>query len=191
MSYTPNVPQGNQQIAATQVPILNNFTYINTAMRIDHAWNGNEISGQADGSHQKISLPNQATDIVASGTGIASTIYAIGGNIYARNAATSSRNVVSGVSGTGTVFITASFTTVFAIPANCFGHVLLSQPGSGSATVFTFFSSSSVVYISYLASAVLTGFTTLNLINNSLNLQVNRANGANYTSTYKYIYWPI
>jgi len=188
MTYTPNTPQGNQQIAATQIPILNNFTYINTAMKIDHAWNGNEIGGQADGSHQKISLPNQATDISSLGTGIASVMYSIGGNIFSYNG---TKRPVSGVSGTGTVFIQNSFTTVFMIPADCFGHVLFSQPGTGSATVFTFFSVASVVYISYLSSAVITGFTTLNLINNSLNLQVNRANGVNYTSTYKYIYWPI
>ena len=79
MTYTPNVPQATQTIAFTQPIIEANFQYIDTAMKIDHAWNGNEINSQADGSHQKISLPNQPTDIASLSTGIASVIYAIEG----------------------------------------------------------------------------------------------------------------
>ena len=55
MAYTFNVPQANQQIAATQAPILANFTYIPQAIGTEHQWDaitpGNVI-------HLKCSMPN-------------------------------------------------------------------------------------------------------------------------------------
>lgn len=126
MAYTANVPQANQQISSTQAPILGNFTYINTAMQIDHAWNGNEINLQADGSHQKVSLPNQAVDITgALPTGIANIEYCIGGNLYAWDG--TNKQIVSGRVASGSVAFPTINTPVnltgAVLPNDCIGFV--------------------------------------------------------------------
>src|SRR5271166_5811673 len=123
MAYTPNVPQGNQQIASTQNPILQNFTFLNTTLQADHAFNGNEISSQADGTHQKISLPNQSADITgALPTGIAAVEYCIGGNLYTWNGV---KNPISGVSASGIFAMQTSFTTIITLPSDCIGFILI------------------------------------------------------------------
>src|SRR5574338_1201850 len=59
MTYTPNVPQSNQTIAQTTNPIKNNFTYLDTTLKVEHSFNGN-APGVADGTHLHTSMPNQA-----------------------------------------------------------------------------------------------------------------------------------
>lgn len=58
MSYTSNVPQATQTIAATQPLIQDNFGYIQTTQRVEHQWNGGPNGGQADGTHLKCSMPD-------------------------------------------------------------------------------------------------------------------------------------
>lgn len=66
MTYTPSVPQGNQTIASSTDPIRNNFTFIQTDMRVEHSFNGN-VGGLAEGVHLKASMPNAATPAVPAG----------------------------------------------------------------------------------------------------------------------------
>ncbi len=65
MPYTPNVPQANEQIADTQVPILQNFEYIQTTMQVEHQWNGGpNVTPTPDGTHLQVSMPAQASPSV-------------------------------------------------------------------------------------------------------------------------------
>ncbi len=188
MTYTPNVPQATQTIASTQGPIEANFQYINTAMRIDHAWNGNEINSQADGSHQKISLPNQPTDIASLGTGIASVIYAIGGNLFAYNGA---KQPITGTVVTGSITYTASPQTVATLPADCIGFALFSNTGGTVNIPYAFASAAGVLYVQ---SATFWNAPVVTATRSSLALQVQRVTAnqpIDFPGVYKIIYWAV
>jgi len=164
-------------------------------MKVDHAWNGNEINSQADGSHQKISLPNQPIDITgALPTGISAIIYAIGGSIFAWNGG---KRPISGVSGRGTIGITAAFQTIFTVPAECVGWVSIQTSPGGIGAPFTktyhFFTSTSSTPTELFDAAytVAGSFTVLTVAISGGNVQVARVGGVNYTAEFKYIYWPI
>lgn len=60
------VPQAGQTLAATQAPILNNFSTIDTAFSVDH------VSYQAatQGKHNKVTFPVQAATPTFSGSDI-------------------------------------------------------------------------------------------------------------------------
>jgi hypothetical protein len=186
MTYTPNVPQATQTIAFTQPLIQGNFSYIDVAMKVDHAWNGNEINSQADGSHQKISLPNQPVDITgALPTGISAIMYAIGGNIFSWNGA---KGPVSAVSGSGTFAMTGVFQTIVSVPNNCIGFLVISGPSPGFTAIGSMFFSLGGV----LHAPPLQNFSPIIIMSYaaaSLNLQVH-ANIV-YNADYKFIYWPI
>lgn len=190
MPYTNNVPQANQTIAATQAPILGNFSYIDTAMKIDHAWNGNEINSQAPGTHQKVSFPNQASDITgALPTGISSIMYAIGGNIFAWNG---QKCPVSGVAISGTVTITTSESTIATLPNECHGFVTVFAGGIlNYAASYAFFMVGGVGYFQQSVQPV--GIQTtiiINIIGNDL--KISRGSGSDIVNApYKIIYWPV
>lgn len=190
MSYTPNVPQATQTIAFTQPLIEANFTYIDTAMKVDHAWNGNEIAGQADGSHQKISLPNQPVDITgALPTGIADIIYAIGGNIFAWDG--TSKNPISAQWKEGIVAIfTSTPVTVLAMPANCIGYVMITEaPISANAAIAYPFLSFGGNYYCFNVSHYSNVKASAAVI--GTNLVIANITGTNYACAWKLIYWPI
>ena len=201
MTYTKNVPQGNQQIASTQVPILNNFSYIDTAMKINHTWNGNAIGSEAPGSHQKIAFPNQGSDIASLPTGIADVLYSIAGNLYTYNG---TKNPVSGYSGSGTVMITTTATAFITLPVtsgsspiDTIGFVLVqgnpAAPVQQSVPIMAFFSKAGVLYPMQTVSIVSSGQIILNLSASNNQLYINRTSGSfiDYTAIFKYIYWPI
>lgn len=193
MTYTPNTPQATQTIAFTQPLILNNFDYIDTSMKVDHAWNGNEIDSQADGSHQKISLPNQPTDITgALPTGIASIAYATGNNLFAWNG---SKQVLSGISGTGTLAITTTPQSVGTIPADCIGFIVVQTQGLAS---------NRLISLSFMNTGGPFGFAqqavqavgsqtqlTLSVISNQIYINRVVGSGTDYSALYKFICWPI
>lgn len=185
MTYTPNVPQATQTIAFTQPLIQANFTYIDTAMKVDHAWNGNEINSQADGTHQKISLPNQPVDITgALPTGISSIIYAIGGNIFAWNGA---KRPVSGITVTGSATFTAAPTTIATLPANCIGYLMFFEStvaGQQVGPAFTFMTNASVGTVTNSPS-----LSSFQIRCATTTLAATYSGSIN--TSYKIIYWPI
>jgi hypothetical protein len=185
MSYTPNVPQANQQIAATQAPILNNFTYINTAMRVNHTWNGNAINTEAAGSHQRLDFPNQGSDINTLPTGIAAVIYLKGGNLFSWNGA---KRPLSGIMVTGSNTFNNTPVSLTTLPADCIGYVIFFEStvaGQQVGPVFTFMTISSVGTVTNvppLSSFAIQCATT--------NLTATHSGGP-ITTTFKLIYWPI
>lgn len=189
MTYTPNVPQATQTIAITQGPIEANFQYIDTAMKIDHAWNGNEINSQADGSHQKISLPNQPTDIIgALPTGIASILYAIGGNLFAWNG---TKQALTPVTISGTITFTITPQTVATLPADCIGFAVFSDTSGSVNLPYAFYSGAGTLNVqssTFWNAPVVTAFRS------GLNLQVTRVianQPVDFSGKYKIIYWPV
>ena len=59
MPYNNNVPLANQSIASTQVPINNNFAFIQTDLRVDHVFNGNTPG--AEGTHHQCQMAGQGS----------------------------------------------------------------------------------------------------------------------------------
>lgn len=184
MSYTPNVPQANQKIAATQAPIEANFQYVNTAMQVNHTFNGNALLGEAAGSHQKVACPNQA-DIVSLPTGIAAIMYANAGNFYSYNG---TKNVMSAVDLSATAAtLTATPSTLFTVPPESIGFIMGTAANfSTRFNVYGFMSQGGVLFISYLSNATSAGWTATV---SGLNFQVNGT--TNTTLAYKAIYWAI
>jgi len=132
MSYTPNVPQANQQIASTQSPIQSNFTVIQTNMQQDHSWNGNAINSQTDGTHQQVQLPN-ISDPSALGTGINGVYYCNSGNPKFYNGAVNYLNFspVQYFQKAGLIALNSSgFTTILTIPGNSCGNYIIFLPNS-------------------------------------------------------------
>lgn len=58
MAYTANVPQANQQISATQAPILGNFQFLSTGIGTEH--NFNAAGSGSDMYHKQASMPNRS-----------------------------------------------------------------------------------------------------------------------------------
>jgi hypothetical protein len=187
--YTPNVPQPNQQIAQTQVPILNNFQYINTAMQVDHIWTDNLANTPSDGSHNKLSMPNQGADIAVLPTGINAVMYAKGGNVFSYNGA---KRPISGISGAAVVAISPAFTTLFTVPADCIGFVMIqgnTPPATNLSITFNFNIFSGTPF--WQQTYPVTGSqVVLSPAIVGSDFQV-ATNGASYNAFIKYIYWPI
>jgi hypothetical protein len=199
MTYTPNVPQATQTIAFTQPLIQANFTYVDTAMKVDHSWQGSFIGTEAAGSHKRLDMPNQPVDIVALPVGINAVVYAIGGNVFSWNGG---KRPISGVSGRGTIALTTVnvFQTIFTVPAECVGWVSIQESPGGAfqplTKTFHFFTSAASSPTSLFDEQYTTAGSSLNLTVavSGGNVQVARANGGvggAYTAEFKYIYWPI
>jgi|SRR5215207_1741915 len=199
MTYDNNVPQAQQTIAFTQPLINTNFAKIATEQRVNHTWTdvsgSNAIASEADGSHQKLSMPAQVTDITgALPTGITAIQYAKNNALYAWNGTL--KCPVSGISQDGIITMTGSYQTILGlnpIPANCIGYVVIfSNIFGGPDAASGFFVSSSGAGFNWVNTSTdpLYGMT---FAFSGFNLQVKRTNtgGPDPALPYKFIYWPI
>lgn len=148
MSYTNNVPQANQQIAATQGPILANFQFIQTDAQVEHIFNGNTgplSVAQAEGTHIQASMCNQ-NDPVALPTGTNGIYYVSGGvpKYYNTNGAQYIATTGSRPNGTitGTAALTSSPSTIATLPASSTGFIFLFNPASSSVFFCSTFNTS-------------------------------------------------
>ncbi len=187
--YTPNTPLATQTIAFTQPLIEDNFTYINTAMKVNHTWNGNQITTEAVGSHQRMDMPNLGADIASLPVGINAVMYAIGGNIFSYNGA---KRPVSGVSTSGTVTLQPS-ASIGSVANDCIGFVMVKTNNAITNLSLTlgFFAIGGTVYPQQSVTAV--GSQTvvsLSALGTALTLTA-ASNYANPNAPYKLIYWPI
>jgi hypothetical protein len=123
MAYTSNVPQANQQIAATQGPILANFTFLSTGIGTEH--NFDATGSGSDMFHLQASMPNLAggdpTMLPANTNGL---YYVLGGvpKFYNTAANFIQLTKVPQQILTGTVALSTSATNVATIPANSVGQ---------------------------------------------------------------------
>jgi hypothetical protein len=187
MSYTFNVPQASQVVGATQSPIQANFTYLNTALQVDHTFNNNAIAGEAAGSHQRLDFPNQGSDIASLGTGIAAVLYAIGGNLFSYNG---SKQPVSAIAGTVSIQpTTMNAITIVTVPNDCIGMVIGPTSNSTAAQI-GFFTVSSGTVVAFLTLSQTSSGAVYSF--SGLTLQVQAVQSSyNSPKKFKYIMWPI
>lgn len=184
MTYTANTPQATQIIAATQPLIQGNFSYLDTALKVNHTFNGNGIGAEAAGSHQKLDFPNQGSDIAALPAGIAAVQYCIGGNLYTWNGA---KRPLSGIATVASISISSGgTTTLVTLPADSMGFFIGGITVPALVAYASFSTISGVGVVSASTSNSLTfSFSGLNLrITNNLLVGIGPVN-------FKYIYWPI
>ncbi len=184
MAYLNDIPQPSDQLASSQPEILGNFQYIQTTEQVDHAWDGSGIPSSIDGTHQKLSMPNQLSDITSLGaTGCALIQYAIANNLYTWNGA---KNPVSGVSASNATYtVSLAYSTIATVINDCIGFVQVNTQSANGADLCVFFSIGGVVLISDLSGGTARSYTV-----SGLNIQY-RNTAATYTAKTKYIYWPI
>lgn len=130
MTYTPNVPQANQTIAATTNPIRNNFTYLDTILRKQHSFNGNS-PGVDLGAHLFTAMPNMS-DPVSNPTGCDGTYYVSGNKPKFFDGANSWKIQYTGLfqlATTGLSALTTSLSNIITLPANSCGTYFLIPPG--------------------------------------------------------------
>ena len=190
-TYTPNTPQATQTIAFTQPLIEDNFTYIDTAMKVNHTWNGNQITTEAVGSHQRLDMPNLGGDIASLPTGINAVMYAIGGNIFSYNGA---KRPVSAISGTGSLTVTTTGQSVATIPNDCVGFIVVQAQNLifPIACAYSFMTIAGTGYAQQSVVAVGSQTTiAISAASNNLTIQRGVSSGTDYVAKYKYIYWPI
>jgi hypothetical protein len=193
MVYTVSVPLQNQQIAATQGPIQQNFAFINSSMQDNHTFNGNPIAGEPNGSHQKLEFPNQVADLAVLPGGISAVQYAKDGNLYNYNAA-NGKGSVSGVTITDNKVLDTSATTIAILPNDCIGTVVFQFSGGQSSFGYNFFTKAGNLYterVNVSSSSVVTGTPYLvPQLAGNLNLQASLKTSSSATE-YKIIYWPV
>jgi hypothetical protein len=193
MAYLENIPQPSDQIASSQPEILGNFQYIQSTMQVDHAWDGSGISPSIDGTHQTLSMPNQAVDITSLGaTGCALIGYALAGNLYTWNGA---KNPVSGVSYFNAAqALTTTASLIITVPSACIGIIMFVLTASGTIQYFPFLSAGGQVYLPSNPISPPPGTVLVTLTTPLPSLNINAklsASTAPQNAIVKSIYWPI
>lgn len=141
MTYTNNVPQGNQTIAETTDPIRNNFAFLETHIGEEHNF---DATGAQVMYHFQASMPNQAAPALPAGTN--GMYYVDGGRgKFFEGSNRYDLNLWTNVQ-TGTFTATSSFTTIAIIPANSVGMIILYQQAATGATMMGAFCSDSSTF---------------------------------------------
>lgn len=186
MAYTSNVPQANQQIAATQAPINSNFTFLSNGIGQEH--NFNAASSGSDMYHKQASMPNKA-DPVALPAGTNGMYYVNGGvpKFYNTSAQFIQLTTVPYFILTGTVALNAAYVTVATLPGNSVGQYYILPKNGGGIT------NTSSACGQFLADNVgLSPSQTfdpgIDVRGQNLNLQAKISSGAFGTYTYLIIY---
>lgn len=78
MTWTSNVPLGNQTVAKNRPPLQGNTNYIENNMQKDHTWNNN-VPGYDNGRHTKITLQNLSSEPPALPSGADGVYYMYNG----------------------------------------------------------------------------------------------------------------
>ena len=139
MTYTNNVPQGNQTIASTTTPIRNNFAFIQSTLQRDHQFNGNS-PGITEGVHLKVSMPNRSLSpsLPATTNGI---YFVSSATPYFYDGTTNWQlnPWESVISGTYTPTSTSSFSNIVLLPANKVGIIIFYATAGGTIQTGQFY----------------------------------------------------
>lgn len=180
MAYTSTVPQANQTIASSQVPILNNFGFIATGLSVDH--NFNATGTGTDLYHDQCQMPNQADPSALVG-GTNGMYYVSGGLpkyyngtayfIQISPSTGTSQNILS-----GTVNLTGSLKTVFTLPAFSFGYYFLGPQNGSGISAQTGSAAGTVVSTGSTLQAGATSDPGINIGSSGLNFQAEGTSSA-------------
>jgi hypothetical protein len=184
MAYTDNVPQANQQIAATQPLIQANFGFLETGIGTEH--NFNDSGSGSDMYHLQASMPNQS-DPGSLPAGTNGLYYVSGGlpKYYNGTAYFLQTGALAQTVLTGTVALTTSAANVVTIPANSVGQYYLLPPtgiGGVAYAVGLFITSTSTLQLPFASDA--DPNITLNTSGRILQAQTT---SSSYNGTYKYV----
>lgn len=183
MTYTNNVPQGNQQIATTQPLIQANFGFLDTAIGQEHNFDSTDATKTY---HLQAAMPNKVTDPVALPTSTNGIYYVKGGvpKFYDGTTASFIQTTTNPqVTLTGTVALSTTVATVAAIPNNSAGnYYILSTASSSVYATGQFTSGASVVQPTDL-SGTSPGIT---VSGSGLNLRA-RVDSSGDAGTYSYV----
>jgi hypothetical protein len=64
--YKQNIPQATDLISVSQVDLLDNFTYLDTFLNVEHQQSGRDTAAVGSGRHRTVSMPNQALATILS-----------------------------------------------------------------------------------------------------------------------------
>lgn len=130
MTYTNNIPQGNQQIAQTQPLIQANFGFLKSSIEQEHNFN---TTNAAQTYHKQASMPNQAL-LAALPAGTNGVYYVSSGLPYfydgSKNYQLNSFQKV--LSGTYTPTSSSTYNNIVLLPANVQGIIILMNKTFGS-----------------------------------------------------------
>jgi hypothetical protein len=190
MTYTPNVPQKNQQIATTQQPILNNFGFLPAAIGQEHNFN---VADATQTYHKQASMPNQSTPSVPASTN---------GVYYIKNAQAwftngildvqlSLNNQLPGYTPFSNSVTVASAGPVSFTPnisGNVAGEVYVARTSDSKSALFKFYNKTPAttyqqVFTINPTSNAFTGNTTIQWSGTTLQLNIGSA------GTYVYFGW--
>lgn len=185
MPYTPNTPQANQQIASTQAPILNNFTFIQTDAQQEHIFNGNTGplgATQLEGTHIQASMPNQNLLSGSLPTGTNGVYYVNNGNATFYNGTLNLPLFTSFVNqGSNTAAAGASFQIIAA--GNYMGLLNIFRISDGNYQLIQFWTNGSTLVSNEMASGGSSNITII--LDGSNNIKVK--NGSGSSQTFKWI----
>ncbi len=202
--YFANIPQATDKVATSQPQLLTNFSYINSTLSFDHAWEGSFVSTEPAGSHDQVSMPNRVAAL--SGplpAAVAARMYCFNGNIFSWDG-TSTHPVSGTVVYISPITLNTTYQTILTLPAtpgDLTGIIMVSigatsDSGSNVCGCYSFFRRGSggiaVPATPSIDSTNLTGTASKIYFDSSSNttIQAKRGSGSSATSI-KCIYWPI
>lgn len=184
MAYTA-VPQGNQTIAATQVPILTNFAFLQTGLNKEH--NFDATGTGTNMYHRFASMPDNADPGAPTGVSTG-TYYVNNSSPYFRNALGIFK-IVNCFPGdayfrTSTTFLsgpTNTPTTFYTVPNNSMGSYWIIRPGGSTYAMGTWISVSGNVQVA--STGTNTGTTIVSGSGLALRFQFNGSSGDTFSYT--------
>lgn len=140
MAYTSNVPQANQQIAATQGPINANFQFLLSSIGQEHNF---DVSDATKTYHLKASMPNMV-DPIALPPGINGIYYVKGGQPWFYNGTAFQINTFGNLLyATGAANLGGGAAVTIITPGKWTGFASIMNFTDGEAQLFSFYSSGS------------------------------------------------
>ena len=88
--YKQNIPQPTDLLAVSQVDLLNNFSYVDTFLDVEHQQSGRDNSALGSGRHKVVSMPDQGSAPAVPG-GTTGILFQLASDLYHRNASRISR----------------------------------------------------------------------------------------------------
>lgn len=169
MTYTNNVPQGNQQISTTQPLIQANFAYLQNSIGQEHNFDATDATKTY---HKLASMPNQAlSPALPSGTN--GVYFVNSGLAYFYDGTTNFQlsQFQTVLTGNYTSNSTSTFSDIIAVPANVQGIIILTSQTIPAGQMGTFMTDATNCY----------GFSTRMKINGSSDdypIELNNSNNA-------------
>lgn len=197
-------PDNTKSVKQNAAPGQQNTNYIETTLQNDHFF---DEGTDEDGHHKKVSMEEYSETAIGAPTdptiptGMDACLYLkdANGRIqgFFRNDNGIYQYIPSFLSGTASITSTSTYSTIVAVPANCYGHIYLYTDTDTEDGQFGFFKSGTTVVQAYSMATVFASSSTANInlkLGNGaqasdLNLRARRGEGPSATYQYRVVYW--